>query len=110
MTGLGVDVVEIEHLRKSLDRSVALRDSLFTPNERAYCERWGDPVVHLAGLLAAKEAVVKALGSGSVPQVEITHAENGAPVANFDATAIEGLRLSISHDGPIAVAVALMLD
>jgi holo-[acyl-carrier protein] synthase len=105
---LGVDVVDIARLRSALERSPALEERLFTERERAYCRAGADPVIHFAGTLAAKEAVIKALTLGSLAawghRIEIRRGRKGEPRAWVDGRDIE---VSISHDGPVAVAVAL---
>jgi holo-[acyl-carrier protein] synthase len=109
---VGVDVVDIERLRRTLQRSPELGTQLFTPAERRYCARYKDPIIHLAGTLAAKEAVVKAMGSGGLRgglgQIEIEHDDSGAPRALVESDGSSPVELSISHDGPVAVAVAFV--
>ncbi|MCD8315885.1 MAG: holo-ACP synthase, partial [Eggerthellaceae bacterium] len=61
--GLGVDIVEIDRIRKILKRSPAFKN-IFSENERKYCDSMTDPAPHYACRFAAKEAVVKALGCG----------------------------------------------
>ena len=56
MKGIGVDVVEIERFRRSLDRTPTMRERLFTPVELAYVEPKADPVPSLAARFAAREA------------------------------------------------------
>ena len=108
---IGVDVVDVARLRRALERSPGLEDRLFTPSERAYCARARDRVERLAGTLAAKEAVIKALRLGSLPawgrRIEITRDRDGAPRANVRGRTVE---VSISHDGGVAVAVAVAVD
>jgi holo-[acyl-carrier protein] synthase len=109
---IGVDVVGVDRLRNSLAATPRLAERLFTDAERAYCERAVDPAVHFAGTLAAKEAVIKALGLGSLAtwarRIEIERDSSGAPTAWVHGgdvrTAVE---ISISHDAGVAVAVAL---
>lgn len=109
---LGADVVDIERLRDTLDRCPGLQQRLFTEGELAYCDSKADPVVSLAGTLAAKEAVIKALRLGNLPawarRVEIVRCAGGAPAAHV-AGATRALEVSISHDGGMAFAVALNL-
>jgi holo-[acyl-carrier protein] synthase len=106
---IGIDVVDIERLRTVLERSPGLRARYFTEAERAHCSGFEDPVLHLAGAFAAKEAVIKAVGAApaaaSAHRVEIRHASSGAPTARFDGRSIP---VSISHDGGVAVAVAFV--
>lgn len=95
-----------------MTRSPELRDRLFLPAEQRYCARYRDPATHLAGTLAAKEAVIKALGlgtlGGAAKRIEIAHDGSGAPRAIVDGDGSPEIQLSISHDGPVAVAVAFV--
>jgi holo-[acyl-carrier protein] synthase len=109
---IGVDVVGVERLRKSLAASPRLAERLFTEAERAYCEGAADPTVHFAGTLAAKEAVIKALGLGSLTawawRIEIERDSSGAPSAWVQSDGVKtAVEVSISHDAGVAVAVAL---
>jgi holo-[acyl-carrier protein] synthase len=109
---IGVDVVDIERLRAKLASTPRLAERLFTESERAYCSKGADPVVHFAGTLAAKEAVIKALDLGPLNawarRIEILRDDSGAPRARVSrGEAEEVVRVSISHDGGVAVAVAL---
>jgi holo-[acyl-carrier protein] synthase len=105
---IGVDVVDIERLRAVLERRPRMEERLFTPAERAYCSGRVNPVEHLAGTLAAKEAVIKALRLGSLAawgaRIEVVRAASGEPRALVGGRTVA---VSISHDGPVAVAVAL---
>lgn len=107
---IGIDVVDVERFRATLERSPGLPDRLFTPDERAYCDAGSDPVMHMAGTLAAKEAVIKALSLGNLAawarRVEITRATSGAPTATVTGRD-ESVGISISHDGGYAAAVAI---
>lgn len=109
---IGVDVVDIERLRAKLAATPRLVERLFSEAERSYCLQAADPVVHFAGTLAAKEAVIKALDLGPLGawarRIEITRAESGAPKATVSRGDEEQpVHVSISHDGGVAVAVAL---
>lgn len=109
---VGIDVVDIERFRRSLTRNPALREELFTLAEQRYCDRFGDPVPHLAGTLAAKEAVIKALGlgtlAGAAKKVEVERDDSGAPRVRVEGSNSGSIELSISHDGPVAVAIAFI--
>jgi phosphopantetheine--protein transferase-like protein len=108
---IGIDVVHIERLRATLDRDPELKQRLFTGGELAHSDRKPDPVRSLAGMLAAKEAAMKAAGLRSLPawarRIEITHDRHGAPFAIVSGTELD-VRVSISHDGVTAVAAAVL--
>ena len=84
ITGLGVDIVEVDRMRLALDRSPRIKERLFSAEERAYCEKRSRPEVHYALRFAAKEAVLKALGTGfsgmRFTDVEVVREVNGRPV------------------------------
>jgi holo-[acyl-carrier protein] synthase len=61
---VGIDVIEIERVRRALDRYAGFRERCFTDEERAYCDSRPNPAQHYAARFAAKEAVGKALGFG----------------------------------------------
>jgi len=115
--GIGVDVVEIERFRTSLARTPAMRERLFTPTELEYVAPKADPVPSLAARFAAREAVMKALGLGlgafGFHDVWVEVEESGQPRLVLTGRAAElaaerGVRqwhLSLSHDGPVAVAM-----
>lgn len=102
---LGVDVVEIARFRALLARNPGFAGRFFTDEERAHCN--GSPA-RLAGTFAAKEAVMKAAGLTPAPawarRIHVARDANGRPSARVGSRTIA---VSISHDGPVAVAVAL---
>lgn len=116
MIGIGVDVVEIERFRTSLQRTPTMRERLFTPSELAYVAPKADPVPSLAARFAAREAVMKALGLGlgafGFHDVWVERADSGAPSLAFAGRARElsdeaGVRrwhLSLTHSDLVAVA------
>lgn len=108
---IGIDTVDIERLREVLQRSKGAEERLFTRQERDYCEGRGDPVLHYAGTLAAKEAVIKAAALGSLVawgrRIEVRRNTSGAPQVRVVGIPHGRFDLSISHDGSVAVAVAV---
>lgn len=107
---IGIDVVDVERFRITLERSPNLPGRLFTPDELAYCDAGSDPVMHMAGTLAAKEAVIKALSLGNLAawarRVEVSRGASGAPTVRVSGRE-EVVGISITHDGGYAAAVAL---
>jgi holo-[acyl-carrier protein] synthase len=108
--GIGIDVVDIERFKSSLDRTPGLVEKLFTENERT------KPISSLAARFAAKEALAKALSVGKgLPwhDAEILNLESGKPVFLFRgeiAEIIDGadVHLSLSHDAGIASAMVIV--
>jgi len=119
MIGIGVDAVEIERFRKSLERTPTMRERLFTAEELAYVAPKADPVPSLAARFAAREAVMKALGVGlgafGFHDVWVTRAPSGAPslclartaLALAEAAHVQRWHLSITHSDLIAIAYVI---
>lgn len=116
--GIGNDIIEIERIRKSIDtHGYRLLARLFSTAELDYCLKHKDPVPHLAGRFSAKEAIVKAFGSGfgehaSWLDIEILNDDLGKPCATFSEKIKErfnnpSVLLSISHCQLYATAVAI---
>lgn len=116
MIGVGVDVVEIERFRRSLERTPSMRERLFTAVELAYVAPQSDPVPSLAVRFAAREAVMKSLGLGlgafGFHDVWVERAASGAPSLSFAGRAAELAReagvlrwhVSLTHSDLVAVA------
>ena len=64
MIGIGIDLVDIDRFRRSLERTPTMRTRLFTEVELSYVAAHNDPAPSLAARFAAREAVMKALGVG----------------------------------------------
>src|SRR5881409_1753048 len=63
--GLGLDAAEIDRVAATIERfGDRFLQRIFTAGEIAYCQRRREPAVHFAGRFAAKEAAMKALGTG----------------------------------------------
>jgi holo-[acyl-carrier protein] synthase len=117
VVSLGLDVVEIQSLERDLelggDRFI---ERIYTERERSYCER---RVEQLATRFAAKEAIVKALGTGirgvDWRDLEVRSERTGQPVAVLRGEAarvaaeqqIDAIAISLCHTDEHAVAVAI---
>lgn len=105
---IGCDIVHIPRFKKIMARTPAMRSRIFLSQEEK-----GASVEKLAGIFAAKEAVIKALGlkAGDWPKIEIVKDKNGRPgirLANSPRNIISQ-DLSISHDKNYALAFAVFL-
>ena len=120
--GLGVDIVEIERMKRILERNPSFSQRVFSEAECAYCDKSSNPATHYALRFAAKEAVVKALGTGfadgiGVRDIEVERAKGGKPNAKLSGRALEianeqGIRdlsisLSYTHTDAVACALAV---
>ena len=116
---IGVDLIEIERVRRALERYPGFRDRCFTRAEQEYCEGRANPAQHYAARFAAKEAVGKALGSGVLftwREVEIRGrpkpgvALSGRTKAWADRLGAGAIDLSMSHSRELATAVCVVAD
>ncbi len=123
--GLGVDIVEIARMKRILERTPSFRLRVFSEGERAYCDAAAAPEVHYATRFAAKEAVLKALGTGfsegiGVRDVEVRRNAKGRPYVVLSGRAEEAARdmgvrelplsLSFTHAEAVACAMAITED
>jgi holo-[acyl-carrier protein] synthase len=121
ITGLGVDIVEIGRMADALKRHPGLRERLFSVDERAYCDARNRPEIHYALRFAAKEAVLKALGTGfsgmRFTDVEVVRDAGGRPFPRLagrardvaDELGVVELHLSLSYTHTTAVASAVAI-
>lgn len=118
--GVGTDIIEVERIAASIERQgQRFLDRLFTPNEQEYCQRHRESARHYAGRFAAKEAIVKAFGTGISQEItwtdlEIINDERGRPEVQIRGELTERLqnceiKVSISHCKEYATATALLL-
>jgi holo-[acyl-carrier protein] synthase len=120
--GIGTDIVAIGRFQRFVDEGNApLLQRLFTDRERHVCEARKDKAACYAARFAAKEAFLKALGTGlrsgiSWHDMEVLNNDLGKPQLLLSGNALELFRenrlgkafLSLSHDGGNAVAMVLL--
>jgi holo-[acyl-carrier protein] synthase len=117
---VGVDVVGVERLRRLLCEHADRHEELFTAAELAYCRGKRRRYEHLAVRFAAKEAVLKAFGTGvsrrmRFTEVEVLNERSGRPrvrlrgsVASFaERHGLSQLDVSLSHAEGMAIAQAV---
>jgi len=115
---VGVDLIEIERVRRALERYPRFRERCFTEAERAYCDSRPNPAQSYAGRFAGKEAVGKALGFGVARafawrDVEIAGRPkpsvrlSGRVLEWADKVGAEQLDLSMTHSRELAAAVCV---
>lgn len=117
--GTGIDIVEISRISRALDRTARFLSRVFTSCEIEYFNSRGNSPGHIAGAFAAKEAVLKALGTGlrgmEWKDIEIVRDSAGKPGVNLyggaralaEGSGIRKLHISISHERDYAVAQAV---
>lgn len=124
IVGLGLDIAEIDRIAQALTRhGKAMLERLYTQREIAYCESHKDKFERYAARFAAKEAAMKALGTGwsrgvRWRDIEVVNAPGGKPDLQLQGAArqiADGLRarhisLTITHSGNLAVAQVVFED
>src|SRR4051795_3011494 len=113
---VGVDLIEIERIRRARERHPSFRERCFTEDERAYCDSRPNPAQHYAARFAGKEAVGKALGFGVArlwawQEIEIAGrpkpsvALSGRIAAQAGRVGASAIDLSMTHSRELASAV-----
>lgn len=120
--GLGVDIVEIERMSRIIERTPSFINKVFSEEERSYCQSKASPATHFAMRFAAKEAVLKALGTGfsegiGLRDIEVGRSAKGRPLVLLKGRAKEiassfgvleiPLSLSYTHQEAVACAMAI---
>ena len=116
---IGVDLIEIERIRRALDRYAGFRERCFTDAERAYCDARPNPAESYAGRFAGKEAVGKALGIGvnfTWKEIEIAGGPkpgvtlSGRTKARAETIGARHIDVSMTHSRELAAAVCVVFD
>ncbi|HME13537.1 MAG TPA: holo-ACP synthase [Candidatus Acidoferrum sp.] len=116
--GMGVDLAEVERLRAAIERrGERILRRLYTAKERAYCERSRNKYERYAGRFAAKEAAMKALGTGwrrgiRWVDLEVVREPGGRPTMALhgqakkiaDKLGVKHIAMTITHTGTLAFA------
>jgi holo-[acyl-carrier protein] synthase len=118
IVGLGLDIAEIDRIEAAILRHGApFLERLYTPSEVAYCESYKNRFERYAGRFAAKEAAMKALGTGwrhgvRWRDIEVTREPGGKPTLRLegvargfaDRLAVKNISITITHSGNFALA------
>ena len=121
VTGVGIDLVEVDRMMAGMKKESGFREMVFSANEIAYCQPKTNRFEHYAARYAAKEAFFKALGSGwmngtAFNEVEILNEQNGKPyihLLGLTATTIgeiglKNIQVSLTHIKTMASAVVII--
>ena len=111
IVGLGVDITEVDRIEAAIARrGRALIERLFTPSEITYCESHRNRAERFAGRFAAKEAAMKALGTGWARgvrwvDIEVVREPSGKPTLKLsgatraiaDSLGVKNIAVTITH-------------
>ena len=118
--GIGIDIVKIERIKPVVEKwGWRFLEKVFTDREISYCYKRNFPYPSLAVRFAAKEALIKAIGSDvtvSFTDVEVLNAATGKPFLELGgkikdfltANGIKTAHLSLSHEHDYGVACVVL--
>lgn len=119
--GIGIDILEIDNITKSIEMSSKFIERVFTSAEIEHCNKQCRKHQHYATRFAAKEAVMKALGVGwsegiGWKEIEILRENNSPPTVILHGTAkkiadnlsVTNILVSLSHSDHYATAMVVI--
>jgi holo-[acyl-carrier protein] synthase len=119
--GIGTDIIEVARIEKAMSRDTGFRDKIFTEGEIAYCEPKRNKYQHYAARFSAKEAFLKAIGTGwrfgvRFADIDVYHDEMGQPHIRTTGIAkelterlsVSKIHVSLSHLKELATAVVVL--
>ncbi len=119
--GIGTDIIEIERIEKSLTKTPTMKDRLFHQAEQDYCEDKTRKYEHYAARFAAKEAFLKALGTGlrdglAFHEIVVMNNKLGAPSFKLigkskeivESLNLVSIKVSMSHVKETAIAFVVI--
>jgi holo-[acyl-carrier protein] synthase len=119
--GIGTDIIEVERIEQQIHKESGLKQRLFTPQEISYCDSKKNPAQYFAARFAAKEAFMKALGTGwrdglAFGEIEIVNDTLGKPQLVLHGKAAEMIAgrgvtrtmVSLSHVKQTAMAIVIL--
>lgn len=122
IVGIGCDIIEIERIARAIKRESFIQ-RVFTAKEAAYCQSRGQQAAaSFAARFAAKEAVLKALGTGlregSLQEIAVANDALGKPLVQLSGhfaalsrqLGVKNIQISLSHSRDFAVACVIMED
>jgi len=119
--GIGIDNIEVVRIKKQINDSVKFKEKIFTAKEIEYCESKKNYTESFAARFAAKEAFLKAIGTGwsngiQFKDIEILNDKKGKPVVYLHGKAkqikldkeLGNIQVSLSHLKEIATAIIII--
>ena len=122
IVGTGIDLAEVDRIRAAIERhGVRFVERIYTPREIAYVERKANRFERYAARFAAKEAAMKAIGTGWRGGVrwqdfEVTNLRSGRPTLEFHGVAarfaerlgVKTVSLSLTHTASTGMAMVIL--
>jgi holo-[acyl-carrier protein] synthase len=121
ISGTGIDIIEVHRIQTVMERDIGFREKIFTEGEIAYCETKKNKFQHYAARFSAKEAFLKAIGTGwrfgiRFADIDVYHDDFGKPLIRLTGKAeelalrdgISKISVSLSHLKEMATAVVIV--
>ena len=119
--GIGTDIIEVSRIKAVMEKDIGFREKIFTEGEIAYCEKMKNKYQNYAARFSAKEAFLKAIGTGwrfgiRFADIDVYHDEYGKPLIRLTGKAeelalrdgISKIHVSLSHLKEMATAVVIV--
>ena len=119
--GHGIDILDVSRIKKAIEDSARFLNKLFTENEISYCKSKRNKYQSFAARFVAKEAFLKALGTGwshgiAWTEIEVNKDPQGKPFIIlsgkakelFDKCGCTSIHLSLSHTSKLAMASVII--
>ncbi len=111
---IGIDIVSNERIKKLYEKfGDRFLKKIFTEREIDYCLSYSDPIPHLAGKFATKEAIIKALGKPrgiNLKSIEVINTPQGKPMAFLSNMKDRKILISLSHEKTHTIALAVVMN
>jgi len=111
--GIGIDIIEVDRVKKLAEENPRFLERIFTEREISYCSEKRNKYQHLAARFAAKEAFFKAIGRRvGWREVELINLPSGKPqleIKSKERFSLEVAHVSISHLAEYAVATVILV-
>lgn len=121
VVGIGTDIFEVKRIKERITKEPSFIKGIYTENEITYCEKLRFKEQHYAARYAAKEAFLKAIGTGwrngiKFNEIEILNDELGKPEIKLTGKAREivksikgdSVHISLSHTKDLAIAFIII--
>jgi holo-[acyl-carrier protein] synthase len=116
--GIGTDIIEVSRIHAVMEKDIGFREKIFTFGEITYCETKKHKYENYAARFSAKEAFMKAIGTGwrfgiRFADIEVYHDGFGKPLIRLSGKAeelgkierISKIHVSLSHVKEMAIAI-----
>lgn len=112
VVGIGIDIIEVDRVKKLAEKNPRFLQRIFTRQELNYCQKKRNQYQHLAARFAAKEAFFKAIGRKiSWTDIETINLSSGKPqlkITSKQRFSFKDAHVSLSHVAEYAVAAVIL--